>query len=257
MFEVKQRLAVESQACNRYFDENFTDVLSGWCNVTEFIWDVQENWFKANWRVKVNPASKDGEAIFLLLHNARVDVVAGIHSFDEGFIRGSALSVKASLEKICAAIVFSKDLDRLKSFFGGDTIDSAWVDEVGKSYPEIRDLYNFIEKNYTHDPFMGFAGPFLIRDCDIDRHVISPSVDHFLGVRWGVIYLIQSCLLILAQFSDLFFHRGTNMWSFEEAGVRMIETNFHKDLENVQKLWAEANEILEKKYPGSAKVLNI
>lgn len=237
------------------FDETIgREILDQWSSLHEFIWDIHLSWFTANWRAKINPANKRDEALFLLLHNSRADLLSGIDSFKNGFIRGPALLVKSSITKTSAAIGFFKNDNLLKEFFGEKGMSKKLVEDAGKDYPEILRLYRFLESNYTHDLYASFTVPKTIENCEIDEHMIPPWIDYFLGHRWAICYTLHSALLILAQISDLFLHRGTNLWDLTPEGAIMKRSFFHDHIDSTKARWDEVNDQLAKKYAGRTQV---
>jgi|GEM_PF-4092117 len=246
---LKEKILSITSNSNEKFNLHFDGILGRWCRVSQFIWDIQFDWFAANWR-----CSPQREALFLLLNNARVDLVSAIDSFGDGFLRGPNLLAKSSLEKVSAVVKLSNDEKNLDKFLKGNVIDKKWVIEVGKQYPEISTLYRFIESNFTHDPFASFAGAYAVRDCEIDKHITPPYVDHYLGIRWATIYSIQSSLLISAQFSDLFLNGGVNLWKEENGKIKTVHSPFHHDMDFVLQESEKNNKFLQEKYPGELKV---
>ena len=255
MTNLRSRLDSTIESSAKEFEKQIgLDIYNNWTSIHEFISDVHLNWFEANWRVKKNRANSKEETLFLMLHNARADLSSAVDSFADGFIRGPSLQVKSALIKISAAIVFSKDDKLMDEFFKDVGMSKKLVKTAGKNYREISDLYEFLEKKFTHDVYASFAGPFAVRDCKIDDHLFPPWIDHYLGYRWGITYCIHSALLILAQFSDLFFHRGTNLWSLEGTNPKTVNSVFHEHIAHTKKRWEEVNDYLEKKDPRKNRV---
>lgn len=235
------------------FNRDFGELLGYWDNASSFIYDVCLNWFNANWR----KCKSTDEACFLLLNNARLDLISAVDSFVSGFLRGPNLLSKSSIEKCCTVVILQENPDLLKNFKEGASSEGKWIKTLKKRDPLSYRLYTFVERHYTHEMFSSFSFPYQIDDLDLDKRRIAPWCSRFSSQRWATAYVIQGAFVAVSRYVDFYLHRGTNCWDFSEEGVKTIDTFIDEDLERVSKKWEKVNKELTSKFGDKGRIYTL